>query len=130
MIRLKDILNEIKSESLCEDCWKGYTAVGVKKKGNKYVPNCVPKNEDINLPMLQKPVKPKKAKISKPKFGGTKPPVTQQDRIKRATAKLDIAKKNLTIARTPRQKTQIQRRIQKQQQRLTKLKSNPVKKPT
>tara|TARA_R110002012_G_scaffold50719_2_gene131073 strand:- start:1525 stop:1659 length:135 start_codon:yes stop_codon:yes gene_type:complete len=24
-------------------CWKGYEMVGMKKKGNKNVPNCVPK---------------------------------------------------------------------------------------
>ena len=29
-----------------EDCWKGYTAVGVKKKNGKTVPNCVPVKED------------------------------------------------------------------------------------
>ena len=111
--------------NLCEDCWKGYKAVGVKKKGDKMVPNCVPQNEDTApLPMLQKPTKPKKAKISKPRFGGTKPAQTDRDRIKRATVRLDVSKKNLTVARTPRQKTQVQRRIQKQQQRLTKLKQS------
>ena len=26
-------------------CWKGYTPVGVKKKGGKTVPNCVPKKK-------------------------------------------------------------------------------------
>jgi hypothetical protein len=34
MIKLKDILYE--------DCWKGYKQIGVKKKGNNLVPNCVP----------------------------------------------------------------------------------------
>ena len=28
-----------------EDCWDGYKAVGMKKKGNKTVPDCVPVNE-------------------------------------------------------------------------------------
>jgi len=23
-------------------CWKGYEAIGMKKKGNRTVPNCVP----------------------------------------------------------------------------------------
>ena len=27
------------------ECWKAYKKVGMKKKGNKMVPNCVPKNE-------------------------------------------------------------------------------------
>jgi hypothetical protein len=28
--------------SVLEACWKGYKKVGMKKKGNKKVPNCVP----------------------------------------------------------------------------------------
>jgi hypothetical protein len=27
---------------LKEACWKGYTAIGTKKKGGRTVPNCVP----------------------------------------------------------------------------------------
>jgi hypothetical protein len=29
-----------------EACWTGYTAKGMKKKGNRMVPNCVPVSED------------------------------------------------------------------------------------
>jgi len=29
-----------------EECWKGYTQKGMKKKGDKMVPNCVPVNEE------------------------------------------------------------------------------------
>ena len=36
-------------EDLKKACWKGYEAVGMKKKNGKTVPNCVPvKEEDIN----------------------------------------------------------------------------------
>lgn len=28
-------------------CWKGYRQVGMKKKGNKMVPNCVPEEADL-----------------------------------------------------------------------------------
>ena len=28
-----------------EKCWAGYKQVGMKKKGNKMVPNCVPVDE-------------------------------------------------------------------------------------
>lgn len=38
MIRLKDIL--------IEACWKGYKQVGMKDKGGKQVPNCVPESFD------------------------------------------------------------------------------------
>jgi hypothetical protein len=33
-------------ELLGEKCWKGYTAKGLKKKGNRMVPNCVPVGEE------------------------------------------------------------------------------------
>jgi hypothetical protein len=38
MIKLKDILTE--------RCWKGYKQLGMKDKGGKQVPNCVP--ESVN----------------------------------------------------------------------------------
>ena len=42
MIKLKDIL--------IEDCWKGYKQIGMKKKGKKTVPNCVPIEEAVVEP--------------------------------------------------------------------------------
>ena len=39
MIKLKDIL--------LEECWKGYKQIGMKKKGKKIVPNCVPIEEEL-----------------------------------------------------------------------------------
>lgn len=39
MIKLKSIL--------IEDCWKGYKQIGMKKKGKKIVPNCVPIEEEL-----------------------------------------------------------------------------------
>lgn len=30
-----------------DPCWKGYEMVGMKKKGGKQVPNCVPANEEV-----------------------------------------------------------------------------------
>ena len=35
-------------------CWKGYKQVGMKKKGGKMVPNCVPVNSEEKTPMVQK----------------------------------------------------------------------------
>jgi len=32
-----------KGGKLKDACWEGYKAVGLKKKGKKTVPNCVPK---------------------------------------------------------------------------------------
>ena len=36
-------------EDLSEACWKGYEAIGMKMKGDKKVPNCVPKEEYVDL---------------------------------------------------------------------------------
>ncbi len=36
-----------------EACWTGYKKVGMKKKGNRMVPNCVPKNEEVELDETQ-----------------------------------------------------------------------------
>jgi hypothetical protein len=33
------------NEIITESCWTGYKQVGMKKKGGKSVPNCVPTNE-------------------------------------------------------------------------------------
>ena len=30
---------------MTEDCWVGYKQVGMKKKGGRKVPNCVPKKK-------------------------------------------------------------------------------------
>jgi hypothetical protein len=35
-----------KQKAMGEACWTGYKQVGMKKKGKKMVPNCVPANED------------------------------------------------------------------------------------
>ena len=34
------------SREVDEDCWKGYTQYGMKDKGGKQVPNCVPKTDE------------------------------------------------------------------------------------
>lgn len=37
----------VSEESVDEACWKGYKRVGMKKKGDRMVPNCVPEATDI-----------------------------------------------------------------------------------
>jgi hypothetical protein len=41
-IKKYDANNKNKNEDVEEACWDGYKQVGMKKKGNKEVPNCVP----------------------------------------------------------------------------------------
>jgi len=40
-------------EEVSEACWTGYKQVGMKKKGKKIVPNCVPANEDTCISFSQ-----------------------------------------------------------------------------
>ena len=47
MINEETLLRIYIKESL-KECWKSYKQVGMKKKGGKMVPNCVPKNEEVN----------------------------------------------------------------------------------
>ena len=41
----EETLREIVRSILIKECWKSHKQVGMKRKGNRMVPNCVPKNE-------------------------------------------------------------------------------------
>ena len=64
----KSDLRKIIRETIAE-CWKTHKQVGMKKKGDKMVPNCVPKNEG-----KKKPAKGKRfaKKVKNPKTGRTR----------------------------------------------------------
>jgi hypothetical protein len=49
MLSFQEYLQEVKEPTgkLKDACWKGYTAVGMKMKNGRKVPNCVPKNEEV-----------------------------------------------------------------------------------
>ena len=38
-----------------DPCWDSHKQVGMKKKGGKMVPNCVPKNEEVEIEEAEKP---------------------------------------------------------------------------
>jgi hypothetical protein len=59
--------------ALAEACWKGYKAKGMKKKGNRMVPNCVPESEDPRM-------KTTPASIQQ---GGGDPEVYKQEKAKK-----------------------------------------------
>tara|TARA_R110002020_G_scaffold18570_1_gene64663 strand:- start:8 stop:139 length:132 start_codon:yes stop_codon:yes gene_type:complete len=40
-----DFKSAFKKKKMKNPCWKGYVAYGMKKKGGKSVPNCVPKKK-------------------------------------------------------------------------------------
>ena len=47
--QLNQIIREEIENLLNEDCWEGYKQAGMKKKGDKMVPNCVPLEEEEEL---------------------------------------------------------------------------------
>lgn len=42
----KDLAKGVKKKSVDEACWAGYKQVGMKKKGDKMVPDCVPETKE------------------------------------------------------------------------------------
>jgi len=70
MKTFKEYINEVKKPTgqLKDACWSGYTAVGMKMKGGRKVPNCVPEEvelEEAVMDTLHKIVKDKQAKSVK-----------------------------------------------------------------
>tara|TARA_A100001391_G_scaffold45972_1_gene26982 strand:- start:2436 stop:2906 length:471 start_codon:yes stop_codon:yes gene_type:complete len=54
-------------------CWKNYKQIGMKKKGNRLVPNCVPKKANTGVAVNLKKEKFKKQKPEGTKSGSTRP---------------------------------------------------------
>jgi hypothetical protein len=50
--------NDLKEDK--DPCWDNYEMIGMKKKGGRKVPNCVPKNESIDVAKLVKKAMAKK----------------------------------------------------------------------
>ena len=50
MISFKEFITEVEKPTgkLKDACWTGYTAVGMKMKGGKKVPNCVPEEVELH----------------------------------------------------------------------------------
>ena len=46
---VRDDVDEEMDEEVLEACWDGYKQIGVKKKGTKMVPNCVPVKEEEDI---------------------------------------------------------------------------------
>ena len=50
-------------EQVDEACWDGYKAVGMKKKGSRMVPNCVPEEANLDKPTMSPEEIAKKHKV-------------------------------------------------------------------
>jgi len=63
---------EDKWDNMAKACWVGYEQRGMKDKGGRMVPNCVPVNKGENIEM-DKAKKPKYEDFIKPRSGGSEP---------------------------------------------------------
>ena len=54
---------------LQEKCWDGYKQVGLKKKGDRMVPNCVPVREELGFGEGEPPKDPKSKEFYKKSVG-------------------------------------------------------------
>jgi flagellar biosynthesis chaperone FliJ len=107
---------EIVDESIKEDrgpCWKGYKQVGMKDKGGRQVPNCVPNESVVNeAPNTGERIQNlnNRIKALRDKLSATKSPEQKklfQDRLKNALQTLSNIKKDYGIkkeisSRTPK----------------------------
>lgn len=48
-LKYRAMFGEDMDEEIYEACWDTHKQVGMKKKGDRMVPDCVPKNEEVNL---------------------------------------------------------------------------------
>jgi len=60
----KDLSEKVKAPTggLKDACWSGYTAVGMKMKGGRKVPNCVPKEEAVSEVVVSRKMTPAEKK--------------------------------------------------------------------
>ena len=82
--------NQDYHKSLVEKCWVGYTQKGMKKKGDKMVPNCVPVKEQIDASKYGKtPDQLLQDIVDKKKLGGQ----VVKDGLKKANEEVEIQEK-------------------------------------
>ena len=70
---------------IAERCWAGYKQKGMKKKGDRMVPNCVP--EEIDMTESLRPSPKKTAPIEGEKYTGYQKSVQAKDKKKAESAK-------------------------------------------
>ena len=114
----KDIVNYFKSKKITTEsvneaspCWKGYKQVGMKDKGGRQVPNCVPNESVVNeAPNTGEKIQNlnNRIKVLRDKISATKSPEQKKlhsDRLKNALQSLSNIKKDFGIKKEISSKT-------------------------
>ena len=82
--------NQDYHKSLVEKCWVGYTQKGMKKKGDKMVPNCVPVKEQVDASKYgQTPEQLLQGIVDRKKLGGQ----VVKGGLKKANEEVEIQEK-------------------------------------
>ncbi len=92
-----------KETDLEEACWVGYKQVGMKKKGNKEVPNCVPEENELNEwgeVEEESEYQGRKVTLNKPSAGDVKKSKVYVKNEKGNVVKVNFGDPNMTIKKS------------------------------
>lgn len=92
-----------------DPCWKGYQMVGMKKKGGKEVPNCVPANEQYDDAPFDPPYSDRPSTV-KDKSGAVHGPMSRAKHLAKMAAKRQAERmKDKPIMSTAQDKPEMHR---------------------
>ena len=97
----KDLAKQV--EQIEEACWVGYKQVGMKKKGNKEVPNCVPEEKELNEwgeIEEESEYQGRKVTLNKPTAGDVKKSKVYVKNEKGTVVKVNFGDPNMTIKKS------------------------------
>jgi len=97
----KDLAKQV--EQIEEACWVGYKQVGMKKKGNKEVPNCVPEEKELNEwgeIEEESEYQGRKVTLNKPMAGDVKKSKVYVKNEKGNVVKVNFGDPNMTIKKS------------------------------
>jgi hypothetical protein len=90
-------------EQIEEACWDGYKQVGMKKKGDKEVPNCVPEENELNEwgeVEEESEYQGRKVTLNKPSAGDVKKSKVYVKNEKGNVVKVNFGDPNMTIKKS------------------------------
>jgi hypothetical protein len=97
----KDLAKQV--EQIEEACWDGYKQVGMKKKGDKEVPNCVPEENELNEwgeVEEESEYQGRKVTLNKPSAGDVKKSKVYVKNEKGNVVKVNFGDPNMTIKKS------------------------------
>ena len=111
----KDLASQVREmNEIDEACWDTHKQVGMKKKGGKMVPNCVPKSEEYEDELNEwgeieedSEYEGRKVKLNKPMAGDVKKSKVYVKNEKGNVVKVEFGDPNMTIKNTYQQEEKV-----------------------